>query len=82
MEQSRNGRPVPASARSGPCTPEPRRYSHPIERRREGQCEPVQSILCALAGQNQVLCAIKAELDEILALLEQQAETAGGDCCQ
>ena len=51
MEQSRNGRPVPASARGGPCTPEPRRYSHPIERRREGQCEPVQSILCALAGQ-------------------------------
>ena len=50
MEQSRNGRPVPASARGGPCTPEPRRYSHPIERRREGQCEPVQSILCALAG--------------------------------
>ena len=81
-EQSRNGRPVPASARGGPCTPEPRRYSHPIERRREGQCEPVQSILCALAGQNQVLCAMKAELDEILALLEQQAETAGGDCCQ
>ena len=72
MEQSRNGRPVPASARGGPCTPELRRYSHPIERRREGQCEPVQSILCALAGQ-----------DEILALLEQQTGTAdSGDCCQ
>ena len=83
MEQSRNGRPVPASARGGPCTPELRRYSHPLERRREGQCEPVQSILCALAGQNQVLCAMKAELDEILALLEQQTGTAdSGDCCQ
>ena len=82
MEQSRNGRPVPASARSGPCTPEPRRYSHPIERRREGQCEPVQSIRGALAGQHPVRCARQAELDESRALLEQQAETAGGDCCQ
>lgn len=82
MEQSRNGRPVPASARGGPCTPEPAALFPPYRARREGQCEPVQSILCALAGQNQVLCAMKAELDEILALLEQQAETAGGDCCQ
>ena len=80
MEQSRNGRPVPASARGGPCTPEPRRYSHPIERRREGQCEPVQSILCALAGQNQVLCAMKAELDEILELSDQIAVIYEGEC--
>lgn len=75
------GRFLPPRA-ADPVRRSPRRYSHPIERRREGQCEPVQSILCALAGQNQVLCAMKAELDEILALLEQQAETAGGDCCQ
>ncbi len=44
----------------------------------EALCGPVPvvvlfyAVLCALAGQNQVLCAIKAELDEVLALLEQQ----------
>lgn len=62
---------------TAPETPQPcsdiRRYSHPIEQRcRRIQCEPLQSVLCALAGQNQVLCAMKAELDEILARLEDR----------
>ena len=54
--------------------PQVRRYTHPIERsaQRAPRCEALQTVLCALAGQNQVLCAIKAELDEVLALLEQQ----------
>lgn len=64
--------------------PQVRRYTHPIERsaQRAPRCEALQTVLCALAGQNQVLCAIKAELDEVLALLEQQktepADRGGG----
>lgn len=63
---------VSASARQGgDSTPQIRRYAHPIEKsRRVGRCEPMQAILCSLAGQNQVLCAIKAELDEVSAALE------------
>lgn len=58
-----------------------RRWAHPIEtaQDRPGQnnCESMQAILCALAGQNQVLCAIKAELDEIYAILrENDAESS------
>ncbi len=58
-----------------PCTgptPEIRRWAHPIEiapPRGGGQCDAMQTVLCALAGQNQVLCAIKAELDEVYAML-------------
>ena len=68
---------VSASARQGgDSTPQIRRYTHPIEKsRRVGRCEPMQAILCSLAGQNQVLCAIKAELDEVAAALETLLET-------
>lgn len=63
-----------------PCagpTPEIRRWAHPIEvRPSQGgtQCDAMQTVLCALAGQNQVLCAIKAELDEVYALLRAASE--------
>ena len=72
------------SACSAAGQPQVRRYTHPIERspQREPRCDALQTVLCALAGQNQVLCAIKAELDEVLALLEQQktkpADRSGG----
>ncbi len=66
---------------SGPI-PKVRRWSHPIEvaQREERQCDAVQSILCALAGQNQVLCAIKAELDEIYDLLQIEGGDYQCDC--
>ena len=63
-----------------PCagpTPEVRRWTHPIEVKppQDGvQCGAMQTVLCALAGQNQVLCAIKAELDEVYALLRAAGE--------
>ena len=68
---------VSASARQGgDSTPQIRLYAHPIEKgRRVGRCEPIQAILCALTGQNQVLCAIKAELDEVSAALETLLKT-------
>ena len=59
------------------AAPQMRRYVHPIvpaAPRRDGACPALQDVLCALAGQNQVLCAMKSELDEILALLQNQAE--------
>lgn len=63
----------PQQSAPGPTV---RRYAHPIvpcapQRETEG-CQAMQSILCALAGQNQVLCAMKSELDEILALLQEE----------
>ena len=59
------------------AAPQMRRYVHPIvpaAPRQDGACPALQDVLCALAGQNQVLCAMKSELDEILALLQSQAE--------
>lgn len=70
---------VSSSMRGDGENPEVRRWAHPIEapQRRPAQnnCEPMQTILCALAGQNQVLCTIKAELDEIYAMLRDGAES-------
>ena len=68
---------VSASARQGGNrTPQIRRYTHPIEKSRGvGRCEPMQALLCSQAGQNQVLCAIKAQLDEVAAALETLLET-------
>lgn len=60
-----------------------RRWAHPIEvKPQEEQCAPMQAIMCTLAGQNQVLCAIKSELDEIYALLQtdRAAHDAGEEC--
>ena len=75
---------VSASARQGgDSTPQIRRYAHPIEKsRRVGRCEPIQAILCALTGQNQVLCAIKAELDEVSAALETLLKTEAEELSQ
>ena len=53
-------------------TPQVRRYAHPIETApRAMPCSAMHSILCTLAGQNQLLCTMKAELDEILARLQE-----------
>lgn len=75
---------VSASARQGGnSAPQIRRYVHPIETSRHvGRCEPMQAILCSLAGQNQVLCAIKAELDEVSAALETLLKTEAEELSQ
>ena len=75
MKQQPSGRPRRQAAPASPPAPPPqvRRYAHPIARStaQGEQCPALRSVLCALAGQNQVLCAMKTELDEILALLRE-----------
>lgn len=75
-EQEKCAAALERSDASQPCpAPTVRRYAHPIvpcaPQRESDGCQAMQSILCALAGQNQVLCAMKSELDEILALLQE-----------
>ena len=80
VPQTRQSDPAPAPQMrpfDSSAAPQMRRYVHPIvpaAPRQGGACPALQDVLCALAGQNQVLCAMKSELDEILALLQSQAE--------
>ena len=72
---------VSASGRQGNL-PQVRRYAHPIETNRaQGSCEGTHAILCAIAEQNRMLCAMQAELERLAAALGAPPKKAAeGDC--